>query len=160
MVNITEFDLINSFDLRGMFFDAFRLARGVLCQGRADSTRSLCARASALFSKRRYAIPEISCFMRTSPEYADLARWACSGQRRRAVTPDASTTLACAAARAISGRSRGSTHSVCHRLARRCLAAIVVLIATALNPGNDAPPVERIAITRVDLRPDKFAFRS
>ena len=71
LVNITEFDLINSFHLHGMFFDAYRT--GHAHDARAITpTRSRCARVSARFWRRRSAIPGDFMFHAHQSEFAEL----------------------------------------------------------------------------------------
>ena len=155
VVNITEFDLINSFHLHGMFFDAYRTGTRGAAKEQTD-TITLCQGERAIL-ETTFRYPEISCFMRTSPSSPSLAGWACSGQRRRAVTPDASTTLAGAPPRERSSGALTWIYALVPIvLLGALLAAIVGLGPTALIQGNDAPPVERIAITRVDLQPDEI----
>ena len=91
LVNITEFDLINSFHLHGMFFDAYGRARAA---SRATTpTPSRSARASARFSRRPSAIRASSCSTRIRASSPSSGGWGCSGPRRRAVNPDAPAPL-------------------------------------------------------------------
>ena len=71
LVNITEFDLLNSFHLHGMFFDAYRTGTQQGPQGPQRHHHAVPGRARRC-SKRRSGIPAISCSTRTSREFAEL----------------------------------------------------------------------------------------
>ena len=97
LVNITEFDLINSFHLHGMFFDAYR-----------PGTRTRAERAHrhhhALPGRTRDPRDDVPLSGRLHvPRAPERVRgaggWGCSGPRRRAVSPEASSARCCRAAR-------------------------------------------------------------
>ena len=103
LVNVTEFDLINSLHLHGMFFDVFRTGTRMTTHGDRP-TPSCCARASARSSRRGSAIPATSCSTLTRASLPSSAGWASSKPWERVVTPEAPSPTA--PRRRASGSSR------------------------------------------------------
>ena len=98
LVNVTEFDLINSLHLHAMFFDVFRTGTS-LTPSRAHRHADARARASGRSSRRRSGIRATSCSTRTRASSPSSGGWGCSARRRRAMTPErASRTLNAAVA--------------------------------------------------------------
>ncbi len=71
LVNITEFDLVNSLHLHGMFFDVFRTGTS-LTPTRAHRHADARARASGRSSRRRSGIPGDFMFHAHQSEFAEL----------------------------------------------------------------------------------------
>ena len=78
LINVTEFDLVNSLHLHGMFFDVFRT--GTSLTPTNAPTRSCCVRASGPSSRRRSATPAISCSTRTRASSPSSGGWDSSGR--------------------------------------------------------------------------------
>jgi FtsP/CotA-like multicopper oxidase with cupredoxin domain len=70
VVNITEFDLINSFHLHGMFFDAFRTGTTGAVPERTD-TLMLCQGERAIL-ETRFRYPGKYMFHAHQSEFAEL----------------------------------------------------------------------------------------
>ena len=134
LVNVTEFDLINSLHLHGMFFDVFRTGTSLTHVG-ADRHRDAVPGGAR---DPRDALPlsgRDSCSTRTRASSPSSDGWGCS-KRGCAVIPRRRAPVA----------------------ARPLLAALIAAIvhfepAERLRPEG-MPPVERLTIDRATLAAD------
>ena len=92
LVNITEFDLVNSLHLHGMFFDVFRTGTSLTPTEHTDTVMLVPGRAG----DSRDDVPvsrATSCSTRTRASSRSWDGWDCSGRRPRAVTPERDGTM-------------------------------------------------------------------
>ena len=149
LVNLTEFDLINSFHLHGMFFDVFRTGT----RGDAERAHRYGDAVPGRTGDSRNDVPlsrATSCSTPTRASSRSSAGWDCSGRRPPAVIRDEAVVRHSDAA-----------------LGRTWLLALVPLVLLAAliagivwwGPGDALrgdgyPPVERLTFQRVELTGD------
>ena len=138
LVNVTEFDPINSLHLHGMFFDVYRTGTSLTPSERTD-TMMLCQGERAIL-ETTFRYPGDFMFHAHQSEFAELG-WMGLFRRGGAAARDATALAASAldAARAARWRS---------------LRCVIVRSGPAdAVRGDNYPPVERLTFQRVTLEP-------
>ena len=145
VINVTEFDLVNSIHCHGMFFDAYRTGT-TLTPSRSTDTLMLCQGERAIL-ETRFRYPGKFMF-RASGEFAELGWMGLSKPRGRAVIPETTVTERAPIARVW----------MFAILPLVLLAGLLFLLmrsgAAGVVQQEGVPPVERLVIERAVLGPE------
>ena len=135
LVNVTEFDLVNSLHLHGMFFDVYRTGTSLTPSERTD-TLMLCQGERAIL-ETTFRYPGDFMFHAHQSEFAELG-WMGLFQR--------------------GGRDHMTRRVLLGACAARCCLAALLFVIVRSGPadavrGENFPPVERLTFQRVTLEP-------
>ena len=162
-MNVTEFDLINSFHLHGMFFDVFRTGTPAATAEKTD-TLMLCQGERAIL-ETRFRYPGKFMFHAHQSEFAELGWMGMFEASRRAVTARDHRTGR-RAARLGRWRSRRSAAARGARVLRSCARRRPTRCARATrrrsrcSPSSGSCSADGISLTVLNDGPDPVTHRA
>ena len=140
VINVTEFDLINSLHLHGMFFDVFRTGTRLTVDDHTDTV--MMCQGERVVLETRFRYPESSCSTRIRASSLNSAGWACSKRWRHKM---ASNT----------NRARLWVGILLPIVLLAGILALMVRFSPADQLKDPAaPPIENVLVRRIVLNPD------